>query len=100
MESHLTPLELILLPHLNRLLSSRKYPKTICPSECARALSADELEASGVSSWRDLMPQVREILWDMRQRGEVEIMQKGVPVADDIGLQNIKGPIRARRLKR
>lgn len=90
----------ILLPYLNHLLSTRSYPKTICPSECARALSAEELKASGTSSWRDLMPHVREMLWDMRQRGEVEILQKGVPIADEIGLQDIKGPIRARRAQR
>lgn len=46
------------------------------------------------------MPHVREMLWDMRQRGEVEILQKGFPIADEIGLQDIKGPIRARRAQR
>lgn len=92
--------EEILLPYLNHLLSTRSYPKTICPSECARALSEEELKASGTSSWRDLMPHVREMLWDMRQRGEVEILQKGVPIADEIGLQDIKGPIRARMAQR
>ncbi len=99
MDSKSTLRDQLLLPHLNRLLSSREYPKTICPSECARALNADELRASGTSNWRDLMPQIREILWDMRQREEVEILQRGVPIADEIGLEDIKGPIRARRLR-
>ena len=100
MESQPTSPEQTLLPHLNRLLSSRDYPKTICPSECARALSADEIQACGLSGWRDLMPQVREILWEMRQRGEVEILQKGVSIPDEVGLQDIKGPIRARKVQR
>ena len=87
----------ILLPHLNRLLSSRDHPKTICPSEIPRALSATELESLGVRDWKDLMPTVRKILWDMRRQGEVEILQGGIPVSDTTELQDIKGPIRARK---
>ncbi len=86
----------VLLPHLNRLLSSRDYPKTICPSEIPRALNTTELEALGVSTWRGLMPTMRTILWEMRQRGEVEILQKGTLVPETTGLIDIRGPIRAR----
>lgn len=89
----------ILLPHLNRLLSSRDYPKTICPSEVPRALTAAELEALSVRAWRDLMPTVRQILWEMRRRGEVQILQGGIPVSDAVELQDIKGPIRARKIQ-
>lgn len=88
-----------ILPHLNRLLSSRDHPKTICPSEVARAISARELEALGLEDWRDLMPEIRELLWDMRQRGEIEILQKGIVLEDLEELQDIKGPIRARMAK-
>ena len=88
----------ILVAHLHRLLSARAYPKTICPSEVPRALTAAELETLGVSDWRDLMPDVREILWDLRQRGQVDILQKGSLVPDDIDLPDIKGPIRARKI--
>ena len=85
--------------HLDRLLSSREYPKTICPSEVPRALSTSELKAIGVTDWRDLMPEVREMLWHMRQSGQVEILQKGSLVPEDIDLPSIKGPIRARRVQ-
>ena len=87
----------IILPHLDRLLSSREYPKTICPSEIARAVSAKDLELLDVSEWRDLMPGIREELWSMRRRGEVEILQRGAVLPEDIELQDIKGPIRARK---
>ena len=90
------PVQDIVLPHLDHLLCSREYPKTICPSEVARATSAKELKALGVEEWRDLMPTIREVLWGMRQRGEVEILQRG-NVVRDIELQDIKGPIRARK---
>ena len=87
----------VILPQLNRLLSSREFPKTICPSEIARAISATDLNFLGISAWRDLMPEIREILWTMRERGEVEILQRGALLPEGTELQNIKGPIRARR---
>lgn len=96
MENNSTDINQVLTAQLHRLLSSRDYPKTICPSEATRALSAAELQNLGVPSWRDLMPTVRQILWDMRQLGEVEILQKGVLVPETVKLEDIKGPIRAR----
>ncbi|KAK0517133.1 hypothetical protein JMJ35_000288 [Cladonia borealis] len=88
----------ILITHLDRLLSARAYPKTICPSEVPRALTVTELKTLGVSDWRDLMPEVREMIWDLRQRGQVDILQKGSLVPDDVDLTDIKGPIRARKI--
>lgn len=87
-----------ILMHTDRLLSSRDYPKTICPSEVARALTVAELKACGASDWRDLMPTVRGILWDMREKRKVEILQKGSPVPQGIDLGDVKGPIRARKV--
>ena len=81
---------------LESQLNSR-YPKTICPSEVARAFSASELKASGTTEWRDLMPHIREVLWEMRENGEAEILQKGEVIPDGVTLEDIKGPIRARR---
>lgn len=43
------------------------------------------------------MPEVRRILWAMRSRGEVEILQRGNLIAEDSQLDDITGPIRARR---
>ncbi|KAL8775042.1 MAG: hypothetical protein Q9209_000521 [Squamulea sp. 1 TL-2023] len=77
-------------------LQSRQYPKTICPSEIPRALSQSEFASMGVSEWRDLMPLVRTILFDMRSEGEVEILQKGQVIPPETTLEDIKGPIRAR----
>ncbi len=92
----MTGLEALLGVELERLLSAR-YPKTICPSEAARALSSDQLAANGVDHWKELMPQVREILWDMRSRGEVDILQRGEAISDEVELDSLRGPIRARR---
>ncbi|KAL2045186.1 hypothetical protein N7G274_002268 [Stereocaulon virgatum] len=89
----------ILVSHLDRLLSSREYPKTICPSEVPRALTTAELTALGYSDWRDLMPEVREMLQDRRQNGRVEILQKGSLVSGDVEVRDLKGPIRARNVQ-
>ena len=88
----------VLMVHIDYLLSSRDYPKTICPSEVPRALTAAELKACGASDWRNLMPAVRDILWDMREQGQVEILQKGVLVPQGVAPGDVKGPLRARKV--
>lgn len=87
----------VLRPHLIRLLNSRASPKTICPSEGPRALSRNELQEIGASDWRELMDGARAIVWQMRDAGEVEIMQKGEVLGGEVGLEDVKGPIRVRR---
>lgn len=77
-------------------LHSRQYPKTICPSEIPRALSKSDLTSMGLADWRDLMPQVRTILFDMRSEGQVEILQKGEVISASTTLEGVRGPIRAR----
>jgi hypothetical protein len=88
----------IILTHATRLLDSRDYPKTICPSEIARAFSASELRALGASEWRDTMDAVREVIWEKRSAGEVEVLQKSV-VVDVSSLAEIRGPIRVRKVQ-
>ncbi|KAL9577748.1 MAG: hypothetical protein Q9212_006169 [Teloschistes hypoglaucus] len=86
----------IIQKHLLRLLQSRQYPKTICPSEVARALSKSELSTIGYADWRDLMPLLRSMLFDMRLEGELEVLQKGEVIPEATTLADIRGPIRAR----
>jgi hypothetical protein len=66
----------LILTHAERLLDARQYPKTICPSEIARALSAPELQSLGVSEWRAAMDAVRQVVWEKREAGEVEVMSR------------------------
>ena len=82
---------------IDSFLDNREYPKTICPSEPARAIPAHELNKLD-KGWRDAMPLVRDILFKMRDAGQVEILQKGNVLSNDIYLEDIKGPIRARRI--
>lgn len=89
----------IIKGYLDNLLAARQPPKTLCPSEVARALSSGELQTAGVSSWRELMPEIRTMVAEMRDQGRVEVLQKGEVLQGHLGegLANVKGPIRVRR---
>lgn len=86
------------LVHLERLLDSREFPKTICPSEAARALSPQELEATGASSWRELMPALRHQAFELRDQGKLDVLQKGKVIPASQDLNSTTGPIRLRKI--
>jgi hypothetical protein len=60
-------------------------PKSICPSEVARALAPED--------WRPLMQPVREEAGSMLDRGEIRVTQKDA----DVDPRTARGPIRLRR---
>ncbi|GAB1725602.1 hypothetical protein NU195Hw_Modified_14t1 [Hortaea werneckii] len=92
------PVKTILETKLNDFLAAREPPKTFCPSEVARGLDRQQLLALGYDTWRDAMPSIRELAWEKRTSGELEIMQKGEILDDRVkSLDDIKGPIRLRR---
>ncbi|HEX8333139.1 MAG TPA: DUF3253 domain-containing protein [Segetibacter sp.] len=66
------------------LATARGKDKTICPSEVARHLSAN--------NWRNYMHQVRKIAFELRDAGKIMILQKGKEVAG----REVVGPIRIR----
>lgn len=82
--------------HLHHFLAIRQPPKTFCPSEVARALSAEELSASPFGTWRDAMPAVRGLVYQLRDLGACEVLQKGEVVTAAEG--DVSGPIRVRRV--
>ena len=72
---------------LLQLVRDRGPEKTICPSEVARSLSADD--------WRSLMPQVLAVGLDLADSGAIVVTQKG-QIVDP---QTAKGPIRYRFIR-
>jgi hypothetical protein len=80
--------------HLQRFLTTRHPPKTFCPSEVARALSAQELSDLGFETWRDAMPEVRRLVYGLRDEGGCEVLQKGELVTE--AESDVSGPIRVR----
>jgi hypothetical protein len=65
------------------LLDRRDPGKTICPSEAARALGGDD-------GFRGYMDEVREAAASLRERGVIEVTQRGRAV-DPVAA---RGPIR------
>lgn len=80
-------------------LSQRAYPKTLCPSEIARSLSSSELQGLGASEWRELMPQLRTMAFEARDRGEIDILQRGQIVGLERTIEDVRGPIRIRKIQ-
>ena len=70
------------------LLGQRGPGKTICPSEAARVLGDDD-------GFREHMDEVRAAAGRLRDRGEVEVTQRGRPV----DAQSARGPIRLGRAR-
>ncbi|MEQ8291981.1 MAG: DUF3253 domain-containing protein [Roseovarius sp.] len=67
-----------------RLCEARGPGKTVCPSEVARALEAEE------AAWRALMPEVREVAAGLARKGRIAVYRKGRVVDDPVE----DGPIR------
>lgn len=65
------------------LLTKRGPSKTICPSDVARVVASPD--------WQEAMDDVREILFDLADRGTVVVLSGGRPVPDP---RNARGPIR------
>ena len=82
--------------HLEHFLATRHPPKTFCPSEVARALSKQELSNLGFGSWRDALPEVRRLVYELRDGGGCEVLQKGELVT--VAESDVSGPIRVRRV--
>jgi hypothetical protein len=61
-----------------------RHPKTVCPSEVARAIDAE--------SWREYMQPVRDAAGRLAKRGRIDVLQRGKKVDP----KHAHGPIRLR----
>ena len=67
-------------------MTAERAPRTICPSDAARAVDPDH--------WRDLMETTRDVARELARSGDVVITQKGEELDPDA---QWRGPIRIRR---
>lgn len=65
-----------------RAQAQARAPKSLCPSEVARALSPED--------WRALMPLIRAEAARLQDAGEISVTQRGKTVS----AEEAKGPIR------
>lgn len=85
----LTPIDRALEGAILELLDRRPAAATICPSEAARKVAADQPSAG---EWRSLMEPTRRAARRLVDQGRVDITQGGRPVDPSTA----KGPIRIR----
>jgi hypothetical protein len=86
----LPPTDADIAEAIEALLAARAASSSICPSEVARRLRADE--------WRSLMPAVRRVAATMAAAGRLRITQGEAAVLPQALLDGaVRGPIRLRR---
>jgi len=83
----LTPSDEKIAATIFSLLDARARASTICPSDAARALAADE------AAWRALMPEVRRVAAQLAATGSLRVTSHG----DDVEALAARGPIRLGR---
>lgn len=83
--------------HFQTMLDNTEPPEVFKPSDVCMLLKPKELAALGYANWRDGIPAVRELAFDMRALGYCEILQKGAVLDGDVDLMEVEGPIRIRR---
>ena len=79
------PMKRRLRAAIRALADHRGRNSSTCPSDAARAV--------GGETWRDLMPDARDIARDLARSGDVEITQQGETLDPD---EAWHGPIRIR----
>ena len=67
-----------------RIAAERGPEKSMCPTDVARAVSAE--------NWRPLLGAVRQVAVELARQGKIEILRKGKPISPD----EIRGVIRLR----
>jgi hypothetical protein len=67
-----------------RIAAERGPAKSMCPTDVARAVSAE--------NWRPLLGPVRKVAADLARQGKIEILRKGKPINPD----DMRGVIRLR----
>ncbi|CAK4020903.1 Hypothetical predicted protein [Lecanosticta acicola] len=81
-----------------QMLDQIEPPDVFKPSEVAQLLSDSDLNSLGYEKWEEALPGVYELAFELREFGDCEILRKGVVVGDEVGIRDLEGPIRIRRV--
>lgn len=80
------------------MLDHVEPPEVFKPSEVAQLLSDKDLSSLGYEKWEDALPGVYELAFELREFGDCELLRKGVVLGDEVGIRDLDGPIRIRRV--
>lgn len=81
-----------------QMLDHVEPPEVFKPSEVAQLLSDKDLNSLGYEKWEDALPGVYELAFELREFGDCELLRKGVVLGDEVGIRDLDGPIRIRRV--
>ncbi|TKA53918.1 hypothetical protein B0A55_11972 [Friedmanniomyces simplex] len=84
--------------HFLSLLDNTEPPQVFKPSEVAQLLRPNELAKLGYDTWKEAIPAIRELAFELRAVGYCEVLQKGKVLGDDVDLIEVEGAIRIRRM--
>ena len=81
----------------SHFLHSTEPPNTFRAAEVAQELTYNELRTLGYMEWKEVLPAIIELAFEMRAMGYCEILKGGKVLGDDVGQYEIEGGIRIRR---
>ena len=79
------------------LLDNTDPPASFKASEVAQSLSVMELRKLGYDKWDEALPAVKELAWELRAFGDVEILKGGRIIPMDVDAWEVEGGVRIRR---
>ncbi len=80
-----------ILQRFHQFLDHTDPPASFKASEVAQELSHKELVALGYESWRDAVPAVIELAFELREEGSCELIKGGQVLGEDVGLYEVGG---------
>ncbi|KAK4963426.1 hypothetical protein LTR10_001055 [Elasticomyces elasticus] len=86
--------------HFLALLDNVEPPAVFRPSDVAQLIKQKELDNMGYKEWKEAIPAIRELAFELRALDYCEVLHRGVVLGDDIDLLDVEGPIRIRRVEK
>lgn len=80
------------------MLDYTEPPQVFKSSDVAARIPEKELKAMGYENYKDLIPAIKVLAWDMREFGDCVILYTdGKVVPDDVSWMECERPVRFRR---
>ena len=86
-----------ILHRFHHFLDHTDPPASFKASEVAQELSHNELIALGYETWKDAVPAVIELAFELREEGTCELIKGGQVLGEDVEVYDVGGAVRIRR---